>query len=571
MPKPRVLLTTIFRPFSTPNKYNTVDGEKLLDYFSNRLTRESGMFSLHDNHPTVALHIVAANIDADVTVLETPTIEEFKAELEKGYDVMGISFLTLHFPKLAHMIALARKIAPQTKIVIGGFGTALYGLERLEVEGVSKKEGVHFMRQFLGQEVEQPIVHPLLTFDVRLRIAVQHPELGAKPFGIIVNGFGCPHGCEFCSTSAYFGRKHVPFVPTGADLYKLMKRFDENRGVRDFVIYEEDFYLYKSFIEDFIETAVEARSPYSYGCYSTVKALSQFPIEELVKSGLSHIWIGVESAESTFKKSEGRPIRDIFAELQRYGVTTTGSIIAGLDYHRKDNLEAEFEHLASLYPSTVQISNLIAGPGTPLRGRLEQENRLVHDVSLKDSHLYSDTIEHPEFGRGELTVKIFEGYEYIYQRLGPSVSRMLRTWFQGYQTLVESSDDQLRHRAEILKGRIFSARALFAATTDFLPNDGVRNSMQQLLDELHDCFGPLLPQHQAHAEFIRSIFEKEAARQAAEGAHVYEPPTRRAHYNSWYLAESNREGRLASRRMIEASTQASQLVALSAGQSGQLG
>lgn len=536
MSRKRILLTTIFRPFSTPDKYNTEGGEKFLDYFSNRLTRESGLFSLHDNHPTVALYLLASNVDADVTVLETPSIEEFKAELRKGYDILGITFLTLHFPKLVHMFALSRKIAPQTKVVIGGFGTALYDLEDLGVDGISKKEGVTFLREFLGRDPEQPIEHPLLTVDVRLRLAVQYPSLQGKRCGIIVNGFGCPHACEFCSTSAYFGKRHVPFVKTGDDLYDLMKRYDRELGVRDFIIYEEDFFLYRKQINRFIERTRTEGAPFSYACYATIFSLSRYPLEDLVKSGLSHVWIGVESKASPFKKSTGVPVEELFAQLNSYGVTTTGSIIAGLDFHKKDNLHREFRHLASLFPSTVQISNLIAGPGTPLRSRLEAERRLLEGVDLKDSHLYSDTIEHPEFGRGELRELIFEGYEYVYQTIGPGLSRILRTWFEGYKTMRDASDPQLRARAGILCRRVEGVRPIFASTAEFLPNDLVRQQLRDALDEMDQVLGPLDSKQAAYAELVRRIFEQETERLEREGPHVYEPGLRRTEVHGGVFA-----------------------------------
>lgn len=527
MARPRILLTNVFRPFSTPNKYNTEGGEKFLDYFSNRLTRESGLFSLHDNHPTVAMYILANNVDADSTILETPTLDEYKAELEKGYDVLGITFLTLHFPKLVHMIALARKLSPATKIVIGGFGTALYDLDELGVDGISQKEGVTFLREFLGEDVERPIEHPLITVDVRLRLAVQYPELGGKRCGIIVNGFGCPHGCEFCSTSAYFGRRHVPFVGTGDELYELMARYEQELGVRDFIIYEEDFFLYRKQIDRFIERTRRDGARFSYACYSTIFAMSRYELEELVQSGLSHVWVGVESKHSPFKKSTGAPVEELFAALNAHGVTTTGSIIAGLDFHKKDNLEREFEHLASLFPSTVQISNLIAGPGTPLRDRLTREQRLVEGVELKDSHLYSDTIEHPEFGRGELRELIFEGYEYVYQAIGPGLSRILRTWFEGYKTFRERRDPRLVERREILRRRIEGVRPIFARTAEYLPNDAVREQLRSALAEIDEVLGPMSAEQQALAERVREVFAAESARLETEGPHVYEPPTRR--------------------------------------------
>ena len=186
----------------------------------------------------------------------------------------------------------------------------------------------------------------------------------------------------------------MPFVGTGDDLYELMQRYDRELGIRDFIIYEEDFFLYQKQINRFLERTRSEGAPYSYACYSTIFSLSRYPLEELVKSGLSHVWIGVESQYSPFKKSSGRPVEEVFEQLNAHGVTTTGSIIAGLDFHKRQNLEREFEHLASLFPSTVQISNLIAGPGTPLRSRLEKEKRLI-DKWTMDSRVRTHLATNP--------------------------------------------------------------------------------------------------------------------------------------------------------------------------------
>jgi len=526
----RVLFTTIFRPFEVPGKYNLPGDEKFLDYFSNRLTREPGFYSLHDDHPTVAPHLIAANVDADVTVLETPTIEEFKAELGKGYDVVCITFLTLHFTKLVHMIAWARKLAPDTKVVIGGFGTALFDLDRLDVDGVCQAEGIGYMRDFLGQAAAEPVIHPIITFDIKMRIGVQHPELPRKKVGVIVNGFGCPHACEFCSTSAYFGKKHVPLIRSGADLHGTMARYDAEAGVRDFVIYEEDFYLYKRHINDFIAAARGDSTLYSYACYATIKSLSLFDIEDLVDSGLSHVWIGVEAVDSPFNKSVGKPIREVFEALQRYGVTTTGSIIAGLDHHKKDNLEAEFAHLASLFPSTVQISNLIAGPGTPLRARLGSEGRLAGEPNLLDSHLYSDQVIHPEFGKGELRELIFKGYDYVYDAIGPALYRIMKTWYGGSKTLRASPRERLRARGEHLARRASALRPVFLRTAEYLPNDAIRANVAACLAEMEADIGAPSEAELAMADLFRAKFDAEKERLAKEGAHVYSAGTRVATY-----------------------------------------
>src|SRR2546429_2521808 len=116
---PKVLLTSVFRPFGEANRFNKAGDEELLDYLASRLTREPGLFALSSSVPAASLHLIAANLPADTRVLETPSVEEFIEELKKEPDYVGISTLIKGFGKLAKMIALTRRHAPNAKIVVG--------------------------------------------------------------------------------------------------------------------------------------------------------------------------------------------------------------------------------------------------------------------------------------------------------------------------------------------------------------------------------------------------------------------------------------------------------------------
>jgi len=56
-------------------------------------------------------------------------MEEYVAELKKGWNYVGISFVIKGSGKAAKLISLARKHTPQAKVVLGGFGTALHNVE----------------------------------------------------------------------------------------------------------------------------------------------------------------------------------------------------------------------------------------------------------------------------------------------------------------------------------------------------------------------------------------------------------------------------------------------------------
>jgi hypothetical protein len=163
---------------------------------------------------------------------------------------------------------------------------------------------------------------------------------------------------------------------------------------------------------------------------------------------------------------------------------------------------------------------------------------LVPEQRLLDSHLYSDSVLHPEFGRGELRELIFQGYDYIYETIGPAAYRIMKTWYEGSRTLRGSARPRLRARGELLARRAAALRPLFLATAEYLPNDAIRAEVQACLDEMAADLGPPDAEASATAAIFRGAFDAERRRLETEGPHVYEPSTRRTRYVGSGTADS---------------------------------
>lgn len=506
-----ILLTTVFRPFGVENKYNKKEDDLLLDYLASRLTREPGLFALSSYVPNAALHLIAANLPAQTRVLEYPSVEEFTEEIKKGYDYIGITFVIKGFGKVAKMIALARKYAPRSKVILGGFGTALHSVEELQADYVCKGEGVRFMRELLKVPADAPIVHPKVTADITLKILQNRESIGRQTIGLITSGFGCPNACEFCCTSAYYGNRNVRFLQHGRDIYQAMCNMNGNgsRPIENFLIFEEDFMLYKDKVQE-LGNCIEQHTaaPLSYACFASIKGISDYDLEQLVAKGLGHVWIGVESVNAPFAKRVGRDIRSVFGELHSLGVTTTGSSIFGLDHHTPDQLPQEVDFLAKLRPSTIQISNLMAAEGTALRKRLEEEKR-IKIVGYLDADLYSEVIQHSAFQPGQIRTAIFDGYRRLYETIGPSIYRVFDTWFSGYKNLRRSPNPSLQRRAGLLAHRVKGLLPLFLKTGDYLPNDDIRHQVKATLEEVVAELGAPTTAQWGQAELLGQIFAHE--------------------------------------------------------------
>ena len=144
----RLLLTTIHRPFGVENETCTKNIQAEL--YHAQVTLEQGPFSIRAVCDGWGLELIAANLEAPTTVLHFPTKRIFIKELRKGYDYVGISFVGCTLPKAIELCEIIRRESPQSKIVLGGYGTLLNECNPY-ADYVCREEGVNFFKKLLGE------------------------------------------------------------------------------------------------------------------------------------------------------------------------------------------------------------------------------------------------------------------------------------------------------------------------------------------------------------------------------------------------------------------------------------
>src|SRR5512142_3149586 len=141
----KVLLTSVCRPLGPEYGDAPSVGYELLQ---RQVTRAQGLFSPRAVHHQFSLDYIAENLDAPTVVLQYPSKRELIRELRKGYDYVGISFLMAIFHKVKAMVALIREHAPNTKIILVGYGTVLSDEElKPYADYICREEGVAYMRR----------------------------------------------------------------------------------------------------------------------------------------------------------------------------------------------------------------------------------------------------------------------------------------------------------------------------------------------------------------------------------------------------------------------------------------
>ncbi len=478
-PSKRVLLTSVCRPLGPRYGDAPSVGYELL---YRQVTRAQGIFSPRTVNVQFSIEYIAENLDAPAVVLQYPSQREFIRELEKGYDYVGISFLMAIFHKVKEMVALVRRHAPDTKVVLGGYGTVLSDDElKPYADFICREEGVGFMRRLLGEpELEMPYKHPLIVSDLKV--------FGWRVSGTgkIFAGLGCPNGCDFCCTSHFFKRKHIKLLPDGKDIYAVAERYLDMDPSLVFLIIDEDFLLNKKRAMQFRDAVLKSGKTLSIFAFSSVKAISQYTVEEILEMGIDGFWIGYEGTRSNYAKQQGRPIEEILREFREHGITILTSMILGFDYQTPEVVAQEFDGLMRLKPALAQYLIYGPPPGTPFYERVMRENSMhekyVQDRALMYRHAdgFTTMMKHPTLAPEQIEALQRWCFEQDFERLGPSIFRVLEGRLLGYQKLKDSENPVLRRKAEHYVKDLRAAFPAFLAGRLLGPNGAVRRWIGEL-------------------------------------------------------------------------------------------
>jgi radical SAM superfamily enzyme YgiQ (UPF0313 family) len=456
-----------------------------------QVTRAQGIFSPRTVNIQFSLEYIAENLDTPTVVLQYPSKRELIRELKKGYDYVGISFLMAIFHKVKDMVALIREYAPNTKIILGGYGTILTDEELTPYSDyICREEGVGFMRRLLGEpEIPMPYKHPLIVSDLKV--------FGWKVSGTgkIFAGLGCPNGCDFCCTSHFYKRKHIKLLPDGKDIYAVVERYLDMDPNLVFLIIDEDFLLNKKRAMQFRDAVIKGGKTLSIFAFSSIKAISQYKVEEILEMGIDGFWIGYEGTRSNYAKQQGRPVEDIFNEFRQHGITILASMIIGFDYQTPEVIAQELDGLMKLKPSLGQY--LIYGPvpGTPFNERVMKEGLLLDKFIKEPEELYrradgfTTAMKHPTLSPEAIEELQEWCFEQDFQRLGPSIFRVLEGRFLGYQKLKNSPNPLLRQKAEVYAADLRCAYPVFLAGRLLGPNANVRRWIGDLERSIHAELG----------------------------------------------------------------------------------
>jgi radical SAM superfamily enzyme YgiQ (UPF0313 family) len=527
----RVLLTSVFGPYARDDEFGS-RAINPMELYHNQVTRSQGAFSLRMFHRSWGIMMIQSNISAPSTLLDFPTREVFANELAKQhYDIVGISSIIVNVHKVQEMCRMVRELSPGTEIVVGGHVAAIPGIEEMvDADYCVRGEGISWMRRHLGEDDTAPITHPAIASGFHRRLlGLRLPDLKGSTAATIIPSVGCPMGCNFCTTSSFFGGKgkQIDFLPTGADLFEVMCDAEREFGMQSFFVMDENFLLNRTRALELLQLMKQEHKSWEFYVFSSANAIRKYTMEELVEIGVSWLWMGLESAHSQYGKLKGTDTLQLTRELRHNGIRVLGSTIVGLEHHTPENIVEEIENAVRHDTDFHQFMLYTPVPGTPLYQEVQDQGRLL-DVDLADIHgQFKFNFKHAAISRDDS--KRFLDYAFLrdFQRNGPSLYRIVRTTFEGWKRYGNNADARIRARFErdaralrtVYGGALWAMERSVRKT-----NAALSERMRALQQEIDRAFGPLASLSAGVLGPILLWSSWREERRLARGK-TYEPPT----------------------------------------------
>ena len=532
-----------------------------MELLNNQITRGQGIHSPRKKGTrSYGLYLIAENISVPTVVLDFPTWNQFTAELKKNYSHVGITFICQNVLKAGRMAHHIRDHYPETKIILGGAGAGIPDLNSLVPhDELCTGEGVSWMLHYFGESPDKSLKGCVFSGKQSYYLYGYKTTFTSTS---VFPGLGCPNGCDFCATTHKFGKKYIPLIRSGSEMFRILNREEKEHGVTDFTVEDENFLIHKRLVIDLLEEMERHQKAYSFFCFASAETIMDLGVDFMVRLGLDTVWIGIESKATNFRKLKDIDLKGMISNLRSNGIKVLGSAILFQDHHNKKNIAEDIDWAVDLETDMLQALGLAPCPGTDLFSKMVTENRLDSDFPYhKQTGLGPIYFKHPYFEPSETGGYVKEAYQKFIKKNGLSILNIAHTSLVGYlkvkrehetrlktgytwnsqkreyeKSNVSFSDPFMLERIKQLEKSALKYRPLMLTILQFAPNKVVKNKCLQTKTLYDRTFGKPGPVDRAKSIAILGLACLESLklitrRVCGLGEKTYQPPMKRTEYN----------------------------------------
>ena len=197
----------------------------------------------------------------------------------------------------------------------------------------------------------------------------------------MVSSRGCTGKCIFCDRNIFGNRLRSH---SAGYVFKLMSHLQDSYGVRDFVFYDDNFILYRSFIKELCGLILENGRDFSWSGMARVDFVDQELLHLMKKAGCWQIAYGIESGSPEILKilNKGHDpgiYERALAWTGRAGINTKGYFIMGNPGETLETIRETVEFALRVKLDDFEMSLCSPLPNTELADRVEEFGTRIGD------------------------------------------------------------------------------------------------------------------------------------------------------------------------------------------------
>jgi anaerobic magnesium-protoporphyrin IX monomethyl ester cyclase len=417
--------------------------------------------------PNGALGSLAGNVDphhevacADLILAQRDvrgTVERLLASIRP--DVVGLSIMTFQRRTAQRIAALVRAVAPDARLVVGGYdpslATDVYLAPPWDVDAVVRGEGDVTFRELVRcyeRNVDPSDVagvtwrdangfhctpdrpaSSLSADEVRLprrsaRVLQGYTFLG-RQIDVVETSRGCTYDCSFCSIIEMRGRNfHTwPVERVIADILDAKRR-----GARAIFLVDDNITLnlrrFESLCRAIVDAGLNDIDYLVQGMTSSIASGGDRLAALMKNAGFRYVFLGIENvldedlqflkaAAKNAKREGGRRTGnaavDAIEGLHRHGLYVIGGLIVGNPGDTSGSIEANLS-FARRYVDWPYIQHPTPYPGTPMTRDFRERHLIVSERAeeydgttavVRNEHLEAEEIEYLRW-RAERWMKV---------------------------------------------------------------------------------------------------------------------------------------------------------------------
>lgn len=307
---------------------------------------------------------------------------------DESFDLVALSALTNQVERAYEIADRFRE--QKVPVIIGGIHVTVFPDEakrHVDSVMVGEAEGVwsDFLEDFLNKDIK-PIYKnenpqgidlsktPIPSFDL---INIKNHKIVS-----IQTSRGCPHDCEFCSSSKIFGTKYrfKSVEQVVKEIEALIKVYP-----KPYIYFADDnMTVHKKYIKELLNALIPLKIRWQG--YSDIAIADDEELLKLLrKSGCTNLLFGLESLSQDnlniidkWKVKQLEKYEFAIAKIQSYGVGVFGSFILGLDHDTSSVFKAvrDFVINNKLFGAIITVQTPL--PGSRLFDRLKNEGRILN-------------------------------------------------------------------------------------------------------------------------------------------------------------------------------------------------